>query len=46
MVDAPPLEHDRAATQRKAPIRQLPPQVMVAAAIAELQSGNAAAQLA
>ena len=46
MVDPPPLEHDRAATQRKAPIRQLPPQGMVAAAIAELQAGNAAAQLA
>ena len=46
MVDAPALEHDRAAAQRKAPIRQLPPQGMVAAAIAELQIGNAAAQLA
>lgn len=46
MVDAPPFKHDRAATQRKAPIRQLPPQRMVAAAIAELQARNAAAQLA
>jgi hypothetical protein len=46
MVDAPPLEHDRAAAQWIAPIRQLPPQIMVAATIAELQIGNAAAQLA
>lgn len=46
MVDAPTLEHDRAAAQRIAPIRQLPPHGMVAAAIAELQIGNAAAQLA
>ena len=46
MVDAPPLKHDRTATQRKALICQIPPQGMVAAAIAELQAGNAAAQLA
>ena len=46
MVDAPPLEHDRAAAQWIAQIRQLPPQIMVAAAIAELQIGDAAAQLA
>jgi len=46
VVDAPPLEHDRAATQRKAPIRQLPPQGMIAAAIAQPQAGNSAAQLA
>ena len=46
MVDAPPLKHDRAAAQRKTPIRQVPPQGMVTAAIAELQAGNAAAQLA
>ena len=43
MVDAPPLEHNRAAAQRIAPSRQLPPQAMVAAAVAELQAGNAAA---
>ena len=46
MVDAPPLKHDRAATQREALIRQIPPQGMVAAAIAQPQAGNAAAQLA
>ena len=46
MVDASPLEHDRAATQRKAPIRQLLPQGMITAAIAEPQAGNAAPQLA
>ena len=46
MVDAPPLKHDRAATQRKAPIRQIPPQGMITAAIAEPQVGNAAPQLA
>jgi len=43
MVDAPPLKHDRAAAQGIAPIRQLSSQVMVVAAIAELQAGNAAA---
>lgn len=36
MVDAPPFKHDRAAAKGIAPIRQLPPQRMVAAAIAEL----------
>jgi len=46
MMNAPTFEHDRAAAQRKTPIRQLPPQGMVTAAIAELQTGNAAAQLA
>ena len=46
MVDAPTLKHDRAATQRKAPIRQIPPQGMIMAAIAEPQVGNAAPQLA
>jgi len=46
MVDASPLKHDRAAAQRIAPIRQLPPQDMVLATIAELQIGDAAAQFA
>jgi len=46
MMNAPTFEHDRAAAQRKTPIRQLPPQGMVTAAIAELQTGNTAAQLA
>ena len=46
MVDAPPLEHDRTATQRKALICQIPPQDMITAAIAQPQAGNAAAQLA